>query len=40
VRSLAKGALAAQFGLGDAALARIFPGSADAALLQGLLRPA
>ncbi len=40
VRSLAKGALAAQFGLGDAALGRIFPGSNDAAPLNGLLRSA
>jgi uncharacterized protein (DUF1501 family) len=40
VRSLAKGALAAQFGLQDAALSRIFPGSADAAPLNGLLRTA
>jgi uncharacterized protein (DUF1501 family) len=40
VRSLAKGALAAQFGLGQAALSRIFPGSADAAPLNGLLRTA
>jgi uncharacterized protein (DUF1501 family) len=40
VRSLAKGALAAQFGLSPAALGRIFPGSADAAPLNGLLRTA
>jgi uncharacterized protein (DUF1501 family) len=40
VRSLAKGALAAQFGLQNAALSRIFPGSADAAPLNGLLRTA
>jgi uncharacterized protein (DUF1501 family) len=40
VRSLAKGALAAQFGLGNAALGRIFPGSGDAAPLNGLLRSA
>ncbi len=40
VRSLAKGALAAQFGLGNAALGRIFPGSDDAAPLNGLLRSA
>ncbi len=40
VRSLAKGTLAAQFGLQDAALARIFPGSNDAAPLNGLLRTA
>ncbi len=40
VRSLAKGALAAQFGLAGAALARIFPGSNDAAPLNGLLRSA
>ena len=33
-------ALAAQFGLGDAALGRIFPGSNDAAPLNGLLRSA
>jgi len=40
VRSLAKGALAAQFGLSQAALGRIFPGSAGAAPLNGLLRTA
>jgi uncharacterized protein (DUF1501 family) len=38
VRALAKGALAAQFGLGAAALAAIFPDSAAAAPLRGLLR--
>lgn len=38
VRALAKGALAAQFGLGPAALAAIFPGSATAPPLHGLLR--
>jgi uncharacterized protein (DUF1501 family) len=38
VRSLAKGALAAQFGLSPAALARIFPASAAAEPMTGLLR--
>jgi uncharacterized protein (DUF1501 family) len=38
VRSVAKGALVAQFGLSDAALARVFPGSGDASPLQGLIR--
>ncbi len=40
VRSLAKGALKAQFGLHEAALARIFPASGEAAPLNGLLRTA
>jgi uncharacterized protein (DUF1501 family) len=40
VRSVAKGALAAHLGLGDAALARVFPGSGDAAPLNGLVRSA
>ncbi len=38
VRSLAKGALVAQFGLHGPALNRVFPGSFDAAPLNGLLR--
>ncbi len=38
VRAVAKGALAAQFGLGPAALARVFPGSAAATPLPGLVR--
>ena len=38
VRALAKGALKAQFGLREAALERVFPGSADAAPLNGLVR--
>jgi uncharacterized protein (DUF1501 family) len=38
IRALAKGALAAHLGLGTAALARVFPGSGDAAPLQGLIR--
>lgn len=38
IRSLAKGVLAAQFGLGPAALARIFPSSAAANPIGGLLR--
>ncbi len=40
IRSVAKGALAAHLGLGDAALARVFPGSAAAAPLLGLSRTA
>ena len=38
IRSLAKGALAAQFGLSAPALARIFPDSATAEPMTGLLR--
>jgi uncharacterized protein (DUF1501 family) len=38
IRSVAKGALAAHLGLGPAALARIFPGSGDAAPMGGLVR--
>jgi uncharacterized protein (DUF1501 family) len=38
IRSLAKGVLAAQFGLPPAALARIFPASAAAEPMTGLLR--
>lgn len=38
IRSLAKGVIAAQFGLDAAALARVFPNSADAAPMTGLLR--
>ncbi len=37
-RALAKGVLAEQFGLPDAALARIFPGSGEAEAMRGLLR--
>jgi uncharacterized protein (DUF1501 family) len=40
IRSVAKGALAAHFGLGEAALARVFPASAGAAPLGGLTRTA
>jgi len=40
VRSVAKGALAAHLGLGDAALARVFPGSESAAPLNGIIRTA
>jgi len=40
IRSVAKGALAAHLGLDDAALARVFPGSGDAAALNGLVRAA
>jgi uncharacterized protein (DUF1501 family) len=40
VRCLAKGALAAHLGLGDAALARVFPGSETAAPLNGITRNA
>jgi uncharacterized protein (DUF1501 family) len=40
IRAVAKGALAAHLGLGDAALARVFPGSQDAAPLSGLVRTA
>ena len=40
IRSVAKGALAAHLGLPDAALARVFPGSLDAAPLKGLVRAA
>ena len=35
-----RGALAAHLGLGDAALARVFPGSNNAAPLNGLVRTA
>ncbi|MDA8050327.1 MAG: hypothetical protein M0002_10020 [Rhodospirillales bacterium] len=38
IRALAKGALAAQFGLSSAALARIFPGSAAVEAMTGPLR--
>lgn len=38
IRSLAKGVIAAQFGLRHAALARIFPNSGDAEPMAGLLR--
>jgi uncharacterized protein (DUF1501 family) len=38
VRSIAKGLLAGHLGLGDAALAQAFPGSAEAAPMAGLLR--
>ena len=38
IRALAKGALAAQFGLQGAALERIFPGSLNVAPMTGLLR--
>jgi uncharacterized protein (DUF1501 family) len=38
IRSVAKGALAGHLGLGPDALARIFPGSADAAPMNGLVR--
>jgi len=40
IRSVAKGALAAHLGLGNAALARVFPGSTGAAPLNGLARTA
>ena len=40
IRSVAKGALAAHLGLSGAALARVFPGSSDAAPLLGLTRAA
>jgi len=40
IRAVAKGALAAHLGLGDAALARVFPGSGGAAALRGLTRAA
>jgi uncharacterized protein (DUF1501 family) len=40
VRSVAKGALKAHLGLGDAALARVFPASGDAAPLNGITRNA
>ncbi len=40
IRSVAKGALAAHLGLGDAALARVFPASGAAAPLGGLTRTA
>jgi uncharacterized protein (DUF1501 family) len=36
IRSVAKGALSSHFGLSDAALARVFPGSGDARPLAGL----
>jgi uncharacterized protein (DUF1501 family) len=38
IRAVAKGALAAHLGLGDAALARVFPGSGGAAALSGITR--
>jgi uncharacterized protein (DUF1501 family) len=38
IRSVAKGALAAHLNLGPDALARIFPGSQDAAPMNGLVR--
>jgi uncharacterized protein (DUF1501 family) len=38
IRALAKGALAEHLGLSRAALARVFPGSGEAAPLQGLVR--
>jgi uncharacterized protein (DUF1501 family) len=38
VRGVAKGALAQHFGLGDAALARVFPSSADATPMSGIIR--
>jgi uncharacterized protein (DUF1501 family) len=38
IRSVAKGALSAHLGLGSEALARVFPGSSDAAPLLGLTR--
>jgi len=40
IRSVAKGALAAHLGLGQAALARVFPGSEDAAPMGGMIRTA
>jgi len=40
IRSVAKGALAAHLNLGAGALARVFPGSGDAAPLNGLIRAA
>ncbi len=40
IRSVAKGALSAHLGLSGAALARVFPGSSDAAPLLGLTRAA
>lgn len=40
IRSVAKGALAAHLGLGEAALARVFPGSSGAAPLNGITRNA
>jgi uncharacterized protein (DUF1501 family) len=40
IRALAKGALAEHLGLSHAALARIFPGSTDAAPMRGLIRAA
>ncbi|GAB0112793.1 DUF1501 domain-containing protein [Acidisoma sp. C75] len=40
IRALAKGAIAAQFGLGDGALARIFPASLGVQPMGGLLRAA
>ena len=40
IRSVAKGALASHLGLGDAALARVFPASGNAAALDGLTRTA
>jgi uncharacterized protein (DUF1501 family) len=40
IRSVAKGALAAHLNLDSNALARVFPGSADAAPLNGLVRTA
>ena len=38
IRALAKGVLAEQFGLSQAALLRVFPGSAEAEAMRGLLR--
>jgi len=38
IRAVPMGALAAHLGLGDAALARVFPGSAGAAPLGGMTR--
>lgn len=40
IRSVAKGALAAHLGLGDAALGRVFPASSEAAPLNGITRNA
>jgi uncharacterized protein (DUF1501 family) len=38
IRAVAKGALAAHLGLGEAALARVFPGSGGAAAMGGMVR--
>jgi uncharacterized protein (DUF1501 family) len=38
IRALAKGALAEHLGLSGAVLARVFPGSGEAAPLRGLIR--